>query len=103
MLVPKPFPLFARSNFKVPALIFCAVVLKAVALSDARTLCPAIAATEMTIAAPASGRQVLFFFVASIMNALFLLWLLALSGRPGITLEGVTDSSLSCYSHLSHS
>jgi len=48
--------------------MFCAVVLKAVALSDAKTLCPAIAATEMTIAAPASGRQVRFFFVASIRS-----------------------------------
>jgi hypothetical protein len=78
-------------------------VLNAVALSDAKTLCPAIAATEMTIAAPASGRQDFFLLFASIMNALFLLWLLAFSGRPGITLEGVIDSSLACWSHPSHS
>jgi hypothetical protein len=77
-------------------------VLNAVALSDAKTLCPAIAATEMMIAAPANGRQDFLLFT-SIMNALFLLWLLAFSGRPGITLEGVIDSSLACSSHPSHS
>jgi hypothetical protein len=38
ILVPNPFPEFARSNFIVPALMFWAVVLKAVALRDAMTL-----------------------------------------------------------------
>jgi hypothetical protein len=71
MLAPKPFPEFAKSNFNVPAFIFCAVVLNAVALSDARTLCPAMAATEMMIAAPANGRQERFAEVLLIMNALF--------------------------------
>jgi hypothetical protein len=46
----------------VPALICCATVLNAVAFRDAMTLCPAIVATDTTIAAPASARQGLFFF-----------------------------------------
>ena len=45
----------------------------AVALSDAKTLCPAIAATDITMAAPAKSRHGFFLLLlTSIITALFL-------------------------------